>query len=38
MALTEERLKMINGVENVTQISIEDLDKGTKISIKLPKL
>lgn len=38
MALTEERLKMVNGVENPTQILIEDLVEGTKISIKLPKL
>ncbi|WP_332914007.1 sensor histidine kinase [Algoriphagus boritolerans] len=38
MVLTEERLKMINGVENQAQILIEDLHEGTKISIKLPKL
>lgn len=38
MTLTEERLKMVNGVENQHQILIEDLPQGTKISIKLPKL
>jgi hypothetical protein len=38
MALTEERLKMVNGVDNSNQIMIEDLAEGTKISIKLPKL
>jgi LytS/YehU family sensor histidine kinase len=37
MALTEERLKMINGAGNPHQILIEDLPQGTKVSIKLPK-
>jgi hypothetical protein len=37
MSLTEERLKMINGAGNPHQILIEDLNQGTKISIKLPK-
>lgn len=38
MALTEERLKMVNGMESQSQIMIEDLTQGTKISIKLTKL
>lgn len=38
MALTEERLKMANGVDYSNQIMIEDLAEGTKITIKLPKL
>ena len=37
MALTEERLKMVNGEDNQNQILIQDLPQGTKISIKLPK-
>lgn len=37
MTLTEERLKMVNEIGNQPQIIIEDLDEGTKISIKLPK-
>lgn len=38
ISITEERLKMVNGNSKKTQIHLEDLEKGTKVIIKLPKL
>lgn len=37
MALTEERLKMINRNPNETQIQLEDLPEGTRVTIKFSK-
>ncbi|GMQ23698.1 hypothetical protein Aoki45_03800 [Algoriphagus sp. oki45] len=37
MALTEERLRLINREKKETQIQIDDLPVGTRITIKFPK-
>lgn len=37
MALTEERLKIIRRENTTTQIQIQDLPEGTRVTIKIPK-
>ena len=37
MALTEERLKLINRGQQESQIQVDDLPEGTRVTIKFPK-